>query len=168
MGSVRNVGVGPYGCEVYGVPKIGRMKVLELGERESAREDGKSHANRVNAYQSRLDGRQQVRDLDGWTLQMWDLESGLRAGHLGGPLELGPRVRGEGERAARVVGLGRSDAEGVGSRERALARDPGRPRSGGERMRRRRGRPAPGLGVARRDPEGLGPRDLRLPAHATR
>ena len=73
------------------------------------------------------DGRRVVSASEDQTLKVWDLESGRAVRTLEGHTDSGDGVRGDAGRAARGLGVGGQDAEGVGPGERARAAHPGRP-----------------------------------------
>ena len=115
------------------------------------------HGARVSAVAVTPDGRRAVSGSGDRTLKVWDLRAGRAAGDPGGPWRWGHGGGGDAGRAARGLGLGRPDAQGLGPGAGRAAGDPGGPWRLGQGGGGDAGRPARGLGLGRPDAQGLGP-----------
>jgi hypothetical protein len=136
------------------------------------------HATWVNTCAVTPDGRRVISASYDQTLKVWDLESGHPVATLDGHArevsacavtpDGSERVRGDPGRTAGGLGVGGSDAQGVGPRERARGRHAGGPRLGGDRVRGDPGRAAGGLGVVGPNAQGVGPRERARGRHTRR
>ena len=123
---VSAVAVTPDGRRAVSGSDDGTLKVwdLEQGELLATLE---GHGDSVRAVAVTPDGRRAVSGSDDRTLKVWDLEQGALLATLEGHGDCGLCGGGDAGRAARGLGLGRSDAQGLGPGAGRAARDPGGP-----------------------------------------